>query len=94
MKQNSGSYKSWQLAITFAEAGEWDTAREMMPSPVKSKLFPWFEKTYTAVAYAEEGMPEEALKIMGEPHDKDMNFLEAVGLGQVKVCYATIPMPI
>ena len=92
MNRINESEKGWQLAITFAEAGEWDTARSLMP-PVKpfklSRLLDYF----TAVAYAEEGMADEALRIIDAAPRNPRGFLDIVGLSEVRVTYAHIPVP-
>ena len=90
MKHNNDSQKGWQMAITFAEAGEWDTARSMMPTKKRSgieRLFDYF----TAVAYAEEGMVDEALRLIDAKPREPRGFLDVVGLSQIRVTYAHIP---
>lgn len=69
-------------AITFAEAGEWDTARGMLPAS-RPKGLGRLERVFMAAAYAEEGLHEEALRVMrfSDPAPFDMNeFFSAVGL--------------
>ncbi len=59
------SEKSWMTAVTFAEAGEWDTARYYAPHPRKNRLLAWIERHLEAAALAEEGLHDEALRIAG-----------------------------
>ncbi len=59
------SEKSWMTAVTFAEAGEWETARYYAPHPRKSRLLAWIERHLEAAAFAEEGLHDEAMRIAG-----------------------------
>jgi hypothetical protein len=75
-------------AIAFAEAGEFDTAGEIAYSGTASvkdpgKLFRMFENYAVAAAFAEEGLPKEAMQIvepLWRPAPSGKNFLELVGL--------------
>ena len=51
-------------AITFAEAGEWETARSMIPETSQSKLAKSAEQTFMAAAFAEAGEWETARSMM------------------------------
>jgi len=62
MKTMQDRYQSWMNAITFAEAGEWDTAREMMPTDRPVTTPGWLEQMFMSVAFAEAGMHEEAVR--------------------------------
>lgn len=86
-------YRGWMMAITFAEAGEWETAREMLPATGRKKEAGYLERAFMAVAFAEEGMPEEAVRIMdNQPHHVPGlgDFLDAIGLRGVPVTYAVL----
>jgi hypothetical protein len=65
MKQTLEQYKDWRIAVAFAEAGEWDTAREMIPDPEPKTETGWLGRIFAAVAFAEEGLHDEALRIAG-----------------------------
>ena len=53
-------FSCWMDAITFAEAGEWETARQMMPPAInRMDSISWFERTFMAVAFAEEGLHKD-----------------------------------
>ena len=44
MKKKLEAFSTLMNAVTFAEAGEFDTARQMMPVSAKEKTEPgWFE---------------------------------------------------
>ncbi|MBS3757491.1 MAG: hypothetical protein KGY61_02400 [Desulfobacterales bacterium] len=84
-------------AVAFAEAGEHETAMKMAGiRPVYEKVrsvIDFIERSFAAVGFAEAGLHEEAIK-MTHPHpvvakrnDTLDNFLETVGLGNVRVCY-------
>ena len=64
MKTTKTANQSWTTAITFAEAGEWETARSFMPVSRRNPLLAWFENICMAVSFAEEGMQDEAVRIM------------------------------
>ena len=63
MKPTVEQYKDWWNAVAFAEAGEWETAREMTPDPGPRTTTDWLERIFIAVAFAEEGLHDEALQI-------------------------------
>jgi hypothetical protein len=65
MKQTMDQYKDWRIAVAFAEVGEWDTAREMIPDSKPKTTIDWFGRIFAAVAFAEEGLHDEALQIAG-----------------------------
>lgn len=93
MKNESNNERSWMGAVTFAEAGEWETARAMTPLPRKSRWAEFFEQTMMAVAFAEEGLPEEAKRLAGmkRPQKRINNFLDSIGLRRdVRMTYAIL----
>lgn len=55
------------IAVTFAEAGELETARWYAPRPKKGRLAAWIERHLLAAAFAEEGLHDEALRLCGAP---------------------------
>lgn len=86
-------HAKWTTAITFAEAGEWETARLYMP-PVKATLRAWLEKTFMAIAFAEEGLGEEALRLTGTPRRKCgccEAFLAQIGLSEASMTFGLVP---
>lgn len=90
MKRIISNLEKWMNAVTFAEAGEWETACTMMPKPKNNKTITEFEKLFMAVTFAEAGIHEEALRIMKEPQPACFcmeDFFSAVGLNGVRVRY-------
>lgn len=87
-------YRGWMMAITFAEAGEWETARAMLPATGRKKKAGYLERAFMAVAFAEEGMPEEAVRLMEDRQTHHIpalgDFLDAIGLRGVPVTYAVL----
>jgi len=84
------AFQKWMTAITFAEAGEWETARQMAPVLGRSKVVSLFHKTFMAAAFAEEGLHAEAIKIaeglsLEAPRADD--FLNSLGLGGIRMTY-------
>jgi len=94
MKNEKESERSWMSAVTFAEAGEWETARAMTPLPTKSRWAELFEQTMMAVAFAEEGLHDEAKRLAGmkqQPQKRINNFLDSIGLRRdVRMTYAIL----
>lgn len=62
MKRTDGE-TSVMTAVTFAEAGEWETARGYLAPPRGRGLASWLERHLAAAALAEEGLHDEALRI-------------------------------
>ena len=94
MNTQTNSPKNWMVAATFAEAGEWDTAREMIPEVKLSRKTNSFFNIFAAVAFAEAGLPDEAVRISkgavqesGKTVIKELADLE---LGKVHLRYGTI----
>jgi hypothetical protein len=50
-------------AVTFAEAGEWETARRYAPLRRKGRVREWIERNLLAAAFAEEGLHDEAMRL-------------------------------
>lgn len=94
MANRKQTHQSWTTAITFAEAGEWETARSFMPPSRRSRLAVWLEKTAMAVTFAEAGLPEEALRYTTSTAAmvpaNTRNFLELCGLDQVHLTYGVV----
>ncbi len=53
------------IAVTFAEAGEWETARRFAPPPSDARVGAWLERHLLAAALAEEGLHDDALRTLG-----------------------------
>jgi hypothetical protein len=64
MKTTKTNNRSWTTAITFAEAGEWETARTFMPVSRRNPVVARFENLCMAATFAEHGMQDEAVRIM------------------------------
>lgn len=85
--------QSWMCAVAFAEAGEWETARSMIPQPRKSQWARLFEQAFMAAAFAEEGLPEEAKRIMDDRPQSSRRirkFLDSVGLRDARATYGVV----
>lgn len=95
--ETTTKHKSWTSAVTFAEAGEWEIAREMIPDILENREISSFSKTYMAAAFAEEGMPEEALRIMdareGQSRQRE-DFMEKVGLRGIRMTYGVLAVDV
>lgn len=64
-------------AITFAEAGEWETAQKMIPAPQLDCTISTTEKIFMAAAFAEAGEWETARQMTPESQaDATLNVFE------------------
>lgn len=94
MKQLFDKFSSWMNAVTFAEAGEFETARQMMPATQKRRnVLTWFDKVFMSVTFAEAGLHEEAIAIMNvKPAENNApaDFLETIGLKGIRITYGTM----
>lgn len=93
MKVETDNDRSWMSAVTFAEAGEWETARTMIPLPSKNRWAEFLERTFMAVAFAEAGMPEEAVRLVGmkqQAPKRIKTFLESIGLRDARITYGVL----
>jgi len=94
MTSRKQTHQSWTTAITFAEAGEWETALSYLPPSQRSRLAIWLERTTMAVTFAEGGMPEEAQRYITPAPTKapaaTRNFLELCGLNQAHLTYGVV----
>jgi hypothetical protein len=64
MKNILRKFQETMMAATFAEAGEWDTAREMAPVTELSRDPTWLNRIFMAITFAESGLHDEAIRFM------------------------------
>ncbi|MFH1021470.1 MAG: hypothetical protein V1782_12815 [Pseudomonadota bacterium] len=84
------AFQKWMTAITFAEAGEWETAKKMMPVGIRSRAINQFQKIFMAAAFAEEGLHAEAVSLAEYPNlqaPSGDDFLHSLGLGGIRMTY-------
>lgn len=84
------TFQKWMTAITFAEAGEWETATAMLPLTVRSRAINQFQKIFMAAAFAEEGLHAEAIALAEGPAlqaPSADDFLCSLGLGGIRMTY-------
>lgn len=76
--------KDWAVAATFAEAGEFETARQFIPQVIlkRIKKLSWFDRIMAGVTFAEADMSTEALKMLNfhRPSFKTDDFMAELGL--------------
>ena len=83
-------FQKWMTAITFAEAGEWETARNMVPVGMPGRAINQFQKIFMAAAFAEEGLHAEAIALAERPDSRVPSadeFLQSLGLGGIRMTY-------
>lgn len=83
------TFQKWMTAITFAEAGEWETAKKMAPVPIRNRAINQFQKIFMAAAFAEEGLHAEAALLAKSPNlpPGGEDFLQSLGLGGIRMTY-------
>ncbi|MGV1100694.1 hypothetical protein ACUUL3_14955 [Thiovibrio sp. JS02] len=64
MNKSASTFQKWMTAITFAEAGEWETAKRMAPNEPANMETGWISKTFMAAAYAEANQADTALEMI------------------------------
>lgn len=88
MKTMFEKFQQLAMAATYAEAGEWGTARELLPEYEPRTALNWFDSHFAAVAYAESGLREEAVRISsrrGHSRPAGHDIYESLGLKGVHV---------
>jgi len=82
------------MAATFAEAGEWNTAREMAPDIELPKETTCLNRIFAAITFAESGLHNEAIRLLGPAvvRNRGFNpvFAEELGLKGVQLMYGTV----
>ena len=93
MKNFFNTFQKIMMAATFAEAGEWNTAREMTPTVKLSREPSWLDKIFLAVTFAESGLHDEALLFTRKTAGKrgfNAATAEDLGLRGVRLIYGTV----
>lgn len=93
MKSHIETKGNWMVAAAFAEAGEWETARSFIPEKKPVYEPSWLSKVFAAIAFAEEGLHEEAIRITGGVSKQVGNVfdeLEDLGLTMIHLRYGTV----
>lgn len=93
MKTRNEIKGNWMVAAAFAEAGEWETARTMIPEKKNTTEFSWLSRIFSAVAFAEEGLVEEALRLTGGKSRQRVyvfDDMEDLGLSMIHLRYGTV----
>jgi hypothetical protein len=93
MKRMLEKFQKMAMSATFAEAGEWDTARELLPESKPRTSLNWLESHFSAVAFAESGLPEEAVRISSGRENfrsPGNDFYETLGLKGVHLSFGYV----
>ena len=94
MKNILRKFQETMMAATFAEAGEWDTAREMTPVTELSREPTWLNRIFMAITFAESGLHNEAIRLMGPAAAGNRGFNSAIaeelGLQGIRLVYGTV----
>lgn len=82
------------MAAAFAEAGEWDVAREITPELEPSRELTWLNRAFTAVTFAESGLHRDAIRYLEPTVHVNRGFNAAIaenlGLKGVQLMYGTV----
>ena len=94
MKNFSQKFQKIMMAAPFAEAGEWDTAKDMTPDPDISLEPTWLNKVFMAATFAESGLYDEALNFLEPRVYGNRGFNAAIskdlGLQGIRLLYGTV----
>ena len=95
MKNIIKRFQETMMAATFAEAGDWDTAREMIPVSEASTEPSWLDRVFMAATFAEAGLHDEAVRLMDPAAAKRQRgynsaVLDSLGLKGVRLMYGTV----
>jgi hypothetical protein len=94
MKQIVTKFQKIMAAAAFAEAGEWDAARELTPNAELSREPIWLSKVFMAITFAESGLHDEAIRLLGprRPERSDFNgaLAASLGLKGIRLMYGTV----
>lgn len=94
MKHILTTFQKIMAAATFAEAGEWDTAREMTPDLELTREPTRLNKIFMAITFAESGLHDEAIGFLEPVRDSNRGFnsvvAESLGLQGVQLMYGTV----
>jgi|YelNatPaOPRAMG01_1025707.scaffolds.fasta_scaffold00280_35 hypothetical protein len=90
------TFERLMSAVTFSEAGEWETAKELYPGAKRPLgILERIRSYFVAQAFAEEGLQDEALRILGTQRKRETEvtlegFLEDVGLRNVQFHFVVV----
>jgi hypothetical protein len=94
MKNLMTKFQKIMAAAAFAEAGEWNTAREMTPDAEISREPGWLHKVFTAITFAESNLHEEALFLLEQAaaasRTRHESLAVELGLKGVRLVYCTV----
>jgi len=62
MKATFNRFMDTMTAAAFAEAGEWNTAIEMLPAAEPRGIISWLDRQMMAVTFAECGLYDDAIR--------------------------------
>lgn len=94
MKRTIKKFQDYMTAAAYAEAGEWDTARKLIPENILSNKMTWLDRVFAAVTFAEAGLQNEAVRILTPTADRGRKMHtfnpEDLGLKGVRLLYGTV----
>jgi len=94
MRNMLNKFQKTMAAATFAEAGEWDTAREMTPDLELPREQTWLNRLFTAITFAESGLHNDAVRFLEPASGRNRGFnsvlAENLGLRGIQLTYGTV----
>lgn len=94
MKHLLERFQKNMAAAAFAESGEWDAAREIIPAAKISPDPTWLDNIFAAITFAEKGLHNEARHFLKPARNFRTDFtppvMEELGLKGVRLMYGTI----
>jgi hypothetical protein len=94
MRNMLNKLQKTMAAAAFAEAGEWDIAREMTPDLELSREQTWLNRLSTAITFAESGLHNDAVRFLEPEAGRNRGFnsvlAENPGLRGIQLTYGTV----
>jgi hypothetical protein len=86
-------FREIMTAATFAESGEWETARNFIPDVKLSHRQTWLDRIFSAITFAEYGLHSEAVSYLLPSKVKSKctsSVTDDLGLKGVRLVYGTV----
>jgi len=93
MTNTMNRFEKIMTAVTFAEAGEWDTAKDLMPDVKLSRRQTWLDRIFSGITFAEYGLHSEALSYLSPAMTKSKcsaSVADDLGLRGMRLVYGTV----
>ena len=89
----ANKFQKIMMAATFAEVGEWETAKDLAPSVELSSRQTWLDRFFSAITFAEYGLYNDAVSYLKQArvkNEKSVSITDDLGLKGVRLVYGTV----